>query len=217
MFKQTSLITFSPDTDTRAREAFRGQLEEIGSQQPFSYIGTGLPISFRGGDLVWHLHFPDETTWRHSGTFELLDKLDAESIVSEIDASVYEIERFGVTEPGIQNGVYRTLFMSVEPSASTETRLQIADELSLMPKYIPEIRNWGMNTTVTSRGERPWTHIWEQEFAEPGHLTGPYMMSAYHWAFIDRWFDGEMPEQAILYDGLRHSASEFAASIIGLY
>lgn len=217
MYKQTSLITFTPGASPRSRKNFRARLEEVGARQPFAYIGAGLPISLRGGDLVWHLHFPGERAWRDSGSFELLEELEAEAAVSQIDAAIYEAERFSVSEPAIENGVYRTLFVCIEASVSEKDRIRLTDELALMPKYIPEIRSWGMNATVASRGDRPWTDVWEQEFAEPDHLTGPYMTSPCHWAWVDRWFDGEMPGQAIMHDGLRHSASELAGSVIRLY
>jgi hypothetical protein len=216
MFKQIVLITFRTDLDASARAEFAVGLEGTMAAD-FTYLGAGLPASHRGGDLVWHLHFADEAAWRGSGVEAVLDRIAADPGVAELDAAAYGVKRFGVGDAGLRNGVYRVLLVAAVAEASAAARQDFANELAAMPDYIPEIINWGMNTVIASRGERQWTHVWEQEFAEVEHLTGAYMSSPYHWGFIDRWFDSEMPEQIIPNGDLRHSASTLETSVIARY
>jgi hypothetical protein len=216
MFKQTALITWRPDADAAGRARLEDRLRSA-APADFAYIGAALPASHRGGDLVWHLHFADEAAWRASGAEAALDLIAADPAVAELDAAAYAIERFKVRDPGLSHGVYRTLFIGVDAEAPAAIQTQFADELAGMPDYIPEIVNWAMNTTVASRGQRPWTHVWEQEFATVDGLVGPYMTSAYHWGFVDRWFDHEMPEQIVANDAIRHSASVLETSVMARY
>jgi hypothetical protein len=216
MFKQVALITFRADLDAAVRAAFAARLQDA-VPADFSYLGNGLPASHRGGDLVWHLHFADEAAWRASGAETSLDAIAADPGVAELDAAAYTVARFRVGDPGLRNGVCRVLLVAAEAKASAAARQEFADDLAAMPAYIPEIVNWGMNSVTASRGERQWTHVWEQEFAEVEHLTGPYMNSPYHWGFVDRWFDSEMPEQIIPNGDLRHSASRLETSVIARY
>jgi len=122
-----------------------------------------------------------------------------------------------VRRPVLSNGVYRTLFVNVAAGTSPETIARFEDELASMPEYIPEIVNWAMNPTVASRGANQWTHVWEQEFADISGLIGPYMTSAYHWSWVDRWFDPEMPCQIVGSGLLRHSASVLLSSVMASY
>lgn len=216
MFKQIVLITFRAERDASSRAEFSAGLEGRVAAD-FTYLGAGLPASHRGGDLVWHLHFADEAAWRASGVEAVLDQIAADPGIAELDSAAYAVKRFGVGDAGLRNGVCRVLLVAAVAEASAAARQDFANELAAMPDYIPEIINWGMNTVTASRGERQWTHVWEQEFAVVEHLTGPYMTNPYHWAFIDRWFDSEMPEQIIPNGDLRHSASTLEASVIARY
>jgi hypothetical protein len=216
MFKQVALITFRADLDAASRAAFAARLQDAVAAE-FTYLGRGLPASHRGGDLVWHLHFADEAAWRASGVDLVLDQIAADPGVAELDAAAYAVARFGVADAGLRNGVYRVLLVAAVAEASAAARQEFANALAAMPDYIPEIINWGMNSVVASRGEREWTHVWEQEFAEVEHLTGAYMNSPYHWGFVDRWFDSEMPAQIIPNGDLRHSASTLETSVIARY
>lgn len=216
MFKQTTLITFRTEADEDARGRLQVSLAGLVCAE-FSFVGTALPGSHRGGDLVWHLHFADESAWRTSGGWEALDTVLSDPAVQELDAAAYSVGQFGIRDPMLRQGVYRTLFVGVSEATPQTIQTQFSGELACLPNYIPEIRNWAMNATVAARGEVPWTHVWEQEFASVDGLVGPYMMGPYHWAFVDRWFDDEMPEQIVANGALRHSVSTLVESVINRY
>lgn len=63
-----------------------------------------------------------------------------------------------------------------------------------MPRYIKSIQRWQLSTTDSGTGLHPWTHVWEQEYATLGGLTGTYIMHPEHWSNVERWFDPEYPE-----------------------
>jgi hypothetical protein len=217
MFKQTALITWQPEGSADTRAAILAAAEKSVTGASLSRFAPTVAGSHQGGDVVWHLHFSGKAVWEASGLAAALDWLSAEPEVSVLDACAYETSRYGVLAPDIQGGIYRTLFVGVDETASAEAALQFADELAGMPEYISEILNWGMNPVLQSRGRLRWTHVWEQEFSDISGLLGPYMTNPYHWAFVDRWFDQEMPCQIVQNGALCHSASVLETSVIALY
>ena len=93
---------------------------------------------------------------------------------------------------------------------------QFEAETLAMPRYIGAIRNWRLSRVTKATGARAWTHVWEQEYADPGGLLGPYMTNPYHWARVDRWFDPECPEH-IVDTRLCHSFCAIGRSVLRPY
>ncbi|RVT90867.1 Dabb family protein [Sphingomonas crocodyli] len=215
MFKQTALITFTPDSDAAARDALIARATEQ-VKADLSYVGDGLPVSFMGGDKVWHAHFADEAAWAASGIDAVLDSIEADPIVQQLDAAAYAVSRFAVPQPGLTDGVYRALFLSFFKEVDPAIEKQFADETAAMPDYIDTIVNWALNPVVKARGAKTWHYVWEQEYASLDGLRGLYMSSAYHWGHVDRWFDCEMPE-FMIDDRLCHSASTLTKSVMADY
>jgi hypothetical protein len=216
MFKQMALITWQGGTNDAARTAVLAQAKAAVRADLSSFAET-VPGSHHGGDVVWHLHFPNHAVWETSGARRALDTLEADSSVASVDAAAYAVQRFGVTRPDLRNGIYRTLFFEILPHASAEDVRALTRDLAGMPGQIPEILNWAINETVYARGGLRWSHVWEQEFADIGGLTGPYMTSPYHWAYVDRWFDPELPERIMDDNKLCHRASNLEAGVMARY
>jgi hypothetical protein len=216
MFKQTALISWADGGGEDARAQLLARVS-LGTGARLSRFGAALAASHKGGDLVWHLHYDDQAAWAASGAQATLDALEADPLVVSVDAVGYAIARFAVPEPGLTNGAYRTLFLKVDEGTPPEIVSQFAEDVAGMQSYIPEIVNWALNPTHMTRGAVAWTHIWEQEFADVSGLTGPYMTSAYHWGWVDRWFDPEMPCRIVDDGTLRHSASVLTASVMADY
>ncbi len=158
-----------------------------------------LPGSRGGGDLLWHLQFNNEAA-RRACTEQPHWRNDVAPLLktmSCIDSAVYEPGRSGTQQPGIANGVYRTLLLKIEDGTPAETAARFERELAAMPDYISSIRNWTLSRVTGGSGQLPWTHVWEQEYQTLEGLTGPYMMHPYHWGFVDRWFDPEGTERIV--------------------
>jgi hypothetical protein len=102
-----------------------------------------------------------------------------------------ESRRIPLTGPRVK----RTLLLTVRPGTPGTVMSQFESELIAMPERISSIRSWALSRadhTVPGASTR-WTHIWEQEFADPEGLTGEYLRHPYHWTCVDRWFDSENP------------------------
>jgi hypothetical protein len=215
MYKLTALITWQEHVPEDARTALMERASAL-ITATYKVISLGLPsASWRGGDRVWHLLFADRAAWEASEAAAALDLIEADEGVAALEAVAYPVIRRGLGHAGLEDGVYRTLFIAVEPHADQAQRREFVEDLAQMPHHIPQILNWGLNEIIASRGEKRWTHVWEQEFARVEDLTGPYLNAPYHVFHVDRWFDGEMPCCIIAADGIRHSASTITQSVIG--
>lgn len=148
--------------------------------------------NFNGGDLSAVWQFADEASC-HSAKPEI-DAALAGPGITRVDSCVFATEKTGIAEPGLATGVHRTLFLCADHNATPERLAQFEAEMVQMAHYIPAIRNWRFSRVDEASGDLPWTHVWEQEYADIGGLMGPYMLHPYHWALIDRWFDHECPD-----------------------
>lgn len=86
--------------------------------------------------------------------------------------------------------VKRTLLLRVRPDAPAAQVKQLETALLAMPQHISTIRSWSLSRV---EGSPQWTHAWEQEYADVEGLNGEYLLHPYHWTYVDRWFDPEVP------------------------
>lgn len=198
----TVLVTFAPGAD---RAAFRSRLASVPAAR--ALVEPTLPGVHDGGDLIAHFGLADPA--KAEAVAALLD----DPGVAHADWAACQPIAEGSGEPGLANGVYRILLLAVDPDTPAETVRQFEAEMQAMPRYIPAIRNWRLSRVTHSGGARQWTHAWEQEYADLGDLTGPYMLHPYHWARIDRWFDAECPER-IVDPRLCHSFCALGRSVL---
>lgn len=89
--------------------------------------------------------------------------------------------------------VKRTLLLTVRAGADPEAVARFESDLMAMPDHIATIRGWALSRVDQDRSPSVWTHVWEQEFADVEGLSGEYLTHPYHWTYVDRWFDGEVP------------------------
>ncbi|WP_406284869.1 Dabb family protein [Embleya sp. NBC_00896] len=89
--------------------------------------------------------------------------------------------------------VKRTLLLTVRAGTPADVLAEFESDLMAMPEHITTIRSWALSRVDHAAAETPWTHAWEQEYATVEGLTGEYLLNPYHWAHVDRWFDGEVP------------------------
>ncbi|WP_241302874.1 Dabb family protein [Burkholderia stabilis] len=129
--------------------------------------------------------------------------------VARVDGAVCRPIGGGLSEPGLRDGVWRTLMLRARPQASGTQVAALESELLQMPAFMPGIRNWRL-----SRIETPgaWTHVWQQEFAHVGDLLGEYLMHPYHWGWVDRRFDAESPDWTV--DAISHAFCPLASSLL---
>jgi hypothetical protein len=138
-----------------------------------------------------------------------LDGLAAISGIERIDRVAYRSIGGGVREPGLRDGIWRTLMLRVRQGASERNVADLEQELLQMPAFMAGIRNWRLSR-VTAPGT--WTHVWQQEFARVDDLLGEYLLHPFHWGWVDRWFDAEHPQWTV--EAISHAFCPLASSLL---
>jgi Stress responsive A/B Barrel Domain len=163
--------------------------------------GKTLPRALNGGQLMWRMSFATEQDcWRCLSSprwqADVAPALAPQGGIS-VDRAAYHMDFSDVSDGRRQRGVWRCLVLAVEPRTRDMEVDQLERDLLLMPRYIPEIRNWALGRVVSAQGRRAWTHVWEQEFDDMQGLDGPYMTHPVHWGLVDGWFDPECPQRIV--------------------
>jgi hypothetical protein len=188
------------DPSTVARsvtEALRG-LPGIGRV----HLSANLPGSWGAGDYTLDLQ-------REPGAGTDLASIAALPGIARIDHLVYQRLAGGERQPGLQNGIWRTLLLRIRPGTSPEHITALEQDLLRMPAYMSGIRNWQLGRVLSGAG---WTHIWQQEFTSADALGGEYMLHPYHWGYVHRWFDLDWPECCV--EALSHSFCPLSSSLL---
>jgi hypothetical protein len=226
---QVALSDGTPDSNADAlTERLASCADRVGEIQ-HSHAARNSTGSQGGGDLTWDLGFESDAAcaalFERSGPVPgigLVGALGAvldglENAVAQTDAVIIEPIAEQVAQPDLV-GVKRTLLLRVREGTPAEQTAHFERDMLAMPNHVPAIRNWSFGR-VRSRPKLPvddhrnlerhrtmeshWTHVWEQEFATADGLLVDYMLSPYHWGFIDPWFDLECP-QCIVETRLAH-------------
>jgi len=145
--------------------------------------GRHLPGSVGGGDATWDVV---SATVPEPGA-EGVHVVDAVAVAPLASVHV----------PVAGPRVKRTLLMRVRSGTPADVQAQFEAELAAMPGYIGSIRSWALSRVDQDAAPSRWTHVWEQEYESVAGLRGEYMTNPYHWAGVDRWFDGEMPTSIV--------------------
>jgi len=176
-----------------------------------SHAGVHGETSMGGGDLTWDLLFTENDavpdfcervkSAGEGGVFAALgpDLASLQSRVSRVELAIPEPIAGHIGSPGLV-GVKRTLWLRVLPGTDPAALERFEAETPLLATAVPAIRNWRWSRVregATNPMDTRWTHLWEQEFETLAGLEVDYMSSAFHWGYIDRWFDPEMPDQIV--------------------
>ncbi|MCB2046767.1 MAG: hypothetical protein KDE32_00915 [Novosphingobium sp.] len=149
--------------------------------------------TINAGHIVWRMVHESEAAanaamlapaWRSAIVPQIVD--------AEVTGVGYRLTR---KSPGDGKArIWRALLFSCLPHADTALVRELEERTLLLPKYVPEIRAWGLNRTAWSEGRKPIEFVWEQEYDDISGLTGPYMDTPVHWGLVDAYFDADCPE-----------------------
>jgi hypothetical protein len=173
-----------------------------------AHAGVNSPGSQGGGDLTLDLDFENDASC--AAFLARSDKVPGLGLVAALsdglqdlhphiantDAVVVEplVETLG--RPGLV-GVKRTLLLRVHEGTPVDQQAAFERDMLAMADYVPAIRNWSfgrVRTTDPNPGPSRWTHHWEQEFESEEGLSVDYMLTPYHWGYLDGWYNPEHPE-----------------------
>ncbi|MEO8694479.1 MAG: Dabb family protein [Acidimicrobiales bacterium] len=221
MYRRIALLHVDPQLSRADRASFERELGDVAGRVPgltHAHLGRHFPNTVGGGDYTWDLAFagPEQTPpW--SDQLRLADHSDLfERVVTRADAVQFAATNAHIAEPAISDFVKRTLFIEVERPTPPDKAREFDRVLTGMPRYIHAIRNWAYHRVDDefTIGPRRWTHVWEQEFEELSGLRVDYMVSPYHWGYVDPWFDPESPHRVVA-PGVAHVYSPAATTILG--
>lgn len=194
MLSVIRLITWTPGLTAADIAAATTALTEAGAAPQVTAQLANAPLAggWNSGDLLWHLVFADPAAL---AAWEAANDVDAilAGKTAQVDWVRFTHGDGGVRRPDLGKGIYRALFLKLEPHATEQQVAQFEEDLIGLAAYIPEILNWRRSRTDASGGAAAWTFVWEQEFTAVDDIKGPYVEHPYHWGYVDRWFDPEMP------------------------
>ena len=104
--------------------------------------------------------------------------------------------RTAIPAPELTSVVKRVLVFQVVDGTSSDVVARFERDLTRMPEHIAAIRNWSLSRVARVAGDVPWTHAWEQEYADLASFQ-EYMSSPYHWGVIEPFFDAEFPQAIV--------------------
>lgn len=199
MFVSLRMLTL-PDNRVNERDTLIERLRQGAGQLPDvlgNWIAPVYPsATINAGHVIWRMIHASEAAARAA---TLHPSWEAEIVPAmagtELTAAGYRLTQKHVRPAG--PGVWRALLFSVFPHSDPAKVRELEECTLLLPKYVPEIRNWGLNRTAWSEGRKPIEFVWEQEYDSVDGLTGPYMQTPIHWGIVDAYFDADCPEYIV--------------------
>jgi hypothetical protein len=203
-YRRIALLQLRPGVSPADQTVLEQELHDVLDRVPglrHAHLGRHLDGTVGGGDYTWDLMFVDREAcvpWpeqlRVADHVQVFDRTVARADVVQFAPQLGE-----VSQPDLKDFVKRTLFLEVDRQTPAVEAARFDRVLTGMPRYISAIRNWKYSRVddAATVGPRRWTHVWEQEFAQLSGLKLDYMMSPYHWGYVDGWFDAESPHRVV--------------------
>lgn len=205
MIRQVALLTLRAGCTPDQVRAFEAALDaadlEIGAVS-HSQLGRHLDGSLCG-DYTWDVGFADPAPPRLEDLLSAaplakwFDPASEDCVVADTDAVRFVLQGRGIQAPVLASGIKRTLLVRVSLAAPPEIRDRFERDIQRMPGYVAAIRNWAFSRTDSALHPTSWTHVWEQEYDTLEGLQGDYMLSPFHWGYIDGWFNPEFPQRIV--------------------
>ena len=234
-FRATATVTVRPGADEAEQTAVcqaLGQASQVLAGVCFSHAAIDHPGSVSPGQLTWDFAFRDQkardalaAALAAPGAAPLAERLTESQpalrgLILRIDAALLETiaARVEWGGNGAQPGrLKRTNFVRVLDTAPQAEFMRWLRDVQRLADYVPAIKNWTLSRVRGFLGPAPeiaWTHCWEQEFACAEGLHHDYMLSPYHWGFLDGYYDVEDP-RCIMDPQLTHQFCEAREGVLG--
>ncbi|TXS95859.1 Dabb family protein [Parahaliea maris] len=202
--RETAQLALAAAEKAEALEALLSTATEDVPGLEQAVLGRNLAPEYAAGHYTWDLLFTDGSaaqTARESRAWREMVLPALAEHCRAVHAFALDYLGGGLRAPGISGGVKRTAYFRLLPGTAPEAAANFERDLLEMPRHMPAIVNWRLSRALPAAWNRsdvpPWTYVWEQDFADVGGLTGPYMTHPHHWAHIDRWFDPESGDQIV--------------------
>jgi hypothetical protein len=222
MIRVAGFVHLHPDTPPGALEDLSSAMHAGADELDLLalQVSPTKPVAHRAGQLMVLAAFRDLDSCEAARRHPVLERRVAPLLrqhASHVEVVRYEQGSIVMQDPDLKDGIQRTLLLHVDPTADPAEVAAFEAALAAMPRYIDTIRNSSLSPVQDvwgATGPR-WTHVWEQEFRTLEGLTGPYMNHAYHWAYVDTWFDPQSPNH-IVDTTLVHAMCDLDRSILAV-
>lgn len=185
------------------REAFGAALGEATERLPGAVTRLAaptLPGTYHGGDFIWRVSFAERGAAVAASASEpgaAIQALIADGqAVTSLDEAEFETG-FAGGGGDAASGLYRVAMFCANRNPTPERLAAFARDTRIMPHHVRTILRWELSEAAKASGAMPWTHLWEQEYADRAGLEGAYMLHPVHWAHVERWFDTEYPDHLV--------------------
>lgn len=182
-----------------------GWLAEVNAEAegaPWGWASLVLEDKAGAGDVVWSRIVPDGSEPPPERSLPAgMRVLDSVPVVPLASSRV----------PLEGARLLRTLLVRVRREVDVADVEKMESSLVAMPRHIVTIRSWSLSRLDREATAAGWTHLWEQEFAEPRGFR-PYMGHPYHWTGVERWFDPEIPGRIV--DAEAHYLSPVPGAVV---
>ncbi|WP_380871405.1 stress responsive protein [Sphingomonas sp. DBB INV C78] len=197
-----NLLLIPTFADAAARDAAAATIAEATAGLPGIrdiLFAPTLPGVYNGGDYIWRAVFDNEAAcqaalaspaWQPAAAI-LADRV----LVPQLQRVGYEGGRSGGSSKG--SGLYRVALFCANVRPTRERLDAFGAQTVTMPVHVRTMLRWQLSEAEGATGDRPWTHVWEQEYPDLDGLNGPYMLHPVHWAHVERWFDPEYTEHLV--------------------
>ncbi len=189
-----------PEGRVDERDALIAQLCQGAEQLPGALGNWIAPVyptaTINAGHVIWRMVHASEAA-AHAATLHpaWAEHIGPAIAGTEVTAAGYRLTQKKVHPAG--PGIWRALLFSCFPHSDPAKVRDLEEQTLLLPKYVPEIRSWGLNRTAWSEGRKPIDFVWEQEYDSVDGLAGPYMQTPIHWGIVDAYFDADCPEYIV--------------------
>ena len=192
MTRWVVLLSSRPEADATSVDAWLAGVSQLAGSADVLAADAGrvLQGSVADADVTADLSMSD--TDRRLDAVQSVAEILGNSCFATVEAlalSVVAEHRVEMAGPRIK----RTLALTVRDGTPQRDIERFERSLAAMPDHIHEIRSWSLSRVDRARSAGPWTHVWEQEYADVDGVRVAYLQHPYHWTGVDRWFDPEMP------------------------
>ena len=199
MFVSLRMLTL-PQGRIEERDALVARLREGAARLPdvvANWIAAVYPeATINAGHVIWRMVHASEAAAQAATLSSAWTDHIAPAIAGlELTGAGYRLTQRQSRPAGA--GIWRALLFSCFAHSDPALVRDLEERTLLLPRYVPEIRNWALNRTAWSEGRKPIEFVWEQEYDHLAGLTGPYMQTPVHWGIVDAYFDADCPEYIV--------------------
>jgi hypothetical protein len=157
-----------------------------------SKAGFHVEFSFLPGQMTWDILTGPGTPITAE---RLLAALPGKAVMTEFVTLGVTVD-MAMRQPVGPLEEKRTILFRIGDVTETQRAL-LETTLMEFARQLEGLRTWSLSRLARVQGSVPWTHCWEQEFAEHRVVSDDYLHHPYHWTIADRFFGPEGTEKTV--------------------